>query len=413
VKGIYYGWWIVAVALVTNMLFNGVTYSAFTMFVLPVSKAFHLSRADANTGMVLLSLGQAVTAPFLGRLIDFVSPKKALLAAAVLLGGSLAGLGLSPSPLVSAAICALPLPVAMLCGPFITLPLLINRWFTHQRGRAMALAVLGTSMGSLLVVPAVGLLIERFGWRACLLLLGGVLTVVLLALALLVRDRPGPGERETGDAAAGDVNPHAPAAAAPMALGEVVRRADFWTLTLGIAAATTMATTMLISFAPLAAQEGLSPMTAASLVSAMGLGAIIAKIGLAAVADRIDRVLLLAVVVALGALGNGALLLGSGYAVLAPCALFIGASMGVVGPLGWAILGDRFGPASFGTVNGLMSPAVTLLSATGHRFAGEVFDRTGSYAPLFVTFAITELVAAGLILATRYVRPSTVAVPAE
>ena len=65
---------------------------------------------------------------------------------------------------------------------------------------------------------------------------------------------------------------------------------------------------------------------------------------------------------------------------------------------------DRFGAPSFGTVTGLTVPVVAALGVMSMRYAGEVYDRTGGYDLLFVTFAVLNIVAAGAIFATRFTR---------
>jgi hypothetical protein len=48
-----------------------------------------------------------------------------------------------------------------------------------------------------------------------------------------------------------------------------------------------------------------------------------------------------------------------------------------------------------------MSVLMTVAGAAALRFAGEVFDRTGSYHWLFLTIVAVELVAAAMMFGTR------------
>ena len=48
------------------MLAVGGTIYVFGLFVVPVSEAFNLSRADANNGLILNMLGMAMWSPIMG-----------------------------------------------------------------------------------------------------------------------------------------------------------------------------------------------------------------------------------------------------------------------------------------------------------------------------------------------------------
>ena len=67
---IYYGWWIVAISLVLQMLTIGATMNTFGMYVVEASKDLGLSRANANTGLILISAGMAIFSPIVGRMLD-------------------------------------------------------------------------------------------------------------------------------------------------------------------------------------------------------------------------------------------------------------------------------------------------------------------------------------------------------
>ena len=74
-KRVFPGWWVVAAGFVSAALVMGSTILLFGMLVVPVSKEFGLSRADANNGFVAFMLGVTVWAPLAGWLVDRVSIK--------------------------------------------------------------------------------------------------------------------------------------------------------------------------------------------------------------------------------------------------------------------------------------------------------------------------------------------------
>ena len=57
---IYYGWFVLAASAVCELLVMGATAYASGLFVLPLQAEFHISRADANSSILILYLGGAL-----------------------------------------------------------------------------------------------------------------------------------------------------------------------------------------------------------------------------------------------------------------------------------------------------------------------------------------------------------------
>jgi MFS family permease len=400
VKRVYYGWYLVAAAAFIYVAIVGATFGAYGLYVLPVSAEWKLSRADVNTGLILMNLGNAALAPFMGRLLDRVPVRWVMIASTVVFGLSLATLSLSHSLWLNIAVLTVAVPTAYLGVGSLSATVFLARWFVANRGRAMALAGLGIFLGQIIVAPPLGYMIEHHGWRFALMASGGVLTLLLLPLGFIVRERPGPDDVEPGRATLA-ANVEDAAADKPASVGVILRTPAFWTVALGVSLGLAVSQTLVVTLVPLAREAGLSMMQATSLISVMGAGAIVTSLLLAVVADKIDRVLLLTVLFVIGALVNAALLSGHGYGLLLTCAAVLGALTAMVTPVFYALLADIFGARSFGTVRGLSFMALAVMAMIGIRFAGEVYDRTGAYQIVFHVGIATYLVAAALIFATR------------
>jgi predicted MFS family arabinose efflux permease len=398
-----YGWYVIAVAVVVYMLVTGTTFTAFGLYVLPVSAEFKLSRADMNTALILFNLGGALTAPFVGRLLDRVSAKRIMLVSAILMGASYATLGLSSSIWLSGAVLALPLAVAAQGAGTVTMAVFLGRWFEAQRGRAIAIAMIGTSFGSIAVAPVTALLIQEIGWRTTLLATGVAVGGLLFSLSFTMRDRPGPGEVDFGRGSpSARPAPDAPSAA-PAKISDLLSKPLFWMFAVSIALTLGMSQAIAISLVPLARGSGLTMLQAASILSISGIAGIGGKLTLAALDGKVERVWILTTLFGLTALLDAALIFADTYAVLLACGLVMGFAVGAVAPAYLALLADRFGAASFGTVQGLVKLVASTLSLVAVRIAGEVFDRTGGYDVLFASFMALQLAAVILMIATRFV----------
>jgi sugar phosphate permease len=397
------------------MLLLGATTSAFGLYVVPVSQEFGLSRADTNTVLIFMSIGSAVMAPVIGWFLDRVPAKPIVVIGAALAAVSFVALSQSRSALLSALLVG----VCLTAGRSMSLApctVLVVRWFEANRGRALSLGALGTSFGSVLVVPVIGVLIGAFGWRTALLASGVAVATLVIAPALLLRMIPSAeelaSEKRRGDPPGGR-KPDAPLAAGPLPARAILAMPQFWLLGAGAAMGLAIAQAVIVSMLPMAVESGMSTAKAATLISVTGVMSVLSKLLLAVIADKVDRILLLAAAFCLASVASLALLANTGgYLLFAGCAALLGLSNSCVLPLFSTIVAERFGIASFGTARGLMAPLIALCSACCLRFAGEVFDRTGGYELAFATFVALNLVAASLIFGVRFTRatPSDVVV---
>jgi MFS family permease len=420
---IYYGWYIVAIGFVILMLALGATMNSFGMFVIPASEDLGLSRADTNTGIILINLGMAALSPFIGRMLDTYSIRKIMAASAVLFGASFVGIGLSHNVWLTGFLLGLPLAIGIAGVSVLPTTTLVARWFVTQRGRALAITVMGMSLGTVVMAPTVGLLIESVGWRMCLIVLGIAMSLVVLLLIPFIRERPGLGDLEPGrkdvpakpaeaSISVGEV-PAPPVSAAPLGIGELLRMPVFWMLSLSVAFALAMAQTIVVSIVPLGQESGLSVTQSASLLSILGAMAIVCKLVLAVVGDWIDRELTLTILFVFIAATCAALLKGDSYFMLLVCSALVGLAVGAITPVFMALLADRLGVATFGTANGTAGLIMAVFGAIGVRYGGEVYDRTGNYDVMFTSFIALSLFAALLMFASKRVgAPKAAGAPA-
>lgn len=401
---LYRGWYMVAIALVIYSIIIGATYGSFGLFVHPVSAEFGLSRAEFNTALILLNVGSLFAAPLIGRTLDFSSAKWIMRGCSLLFGLSFVALGISPYVWLDGIVLFLGLSTASLGAGTLTGTVLVARWFAARRGRALVVMAIGLSVGNIFIPPLVGWLMEGFGWRTVLILIGVATTPLLLLLSFFVVERP-----DAAELAGDEFRLPSPVARSaepdtekPAKAGKILGRADFWLICLTCAVGTAVAQSLTITLLPLAQERGLAMLQVTSLMSVMGVAAISFKLVLAVFADKVDRVAVLAILLSIEALVNGLLILGNSYAILVVCAALIGISSAAITPVMQALQAERFGVASFGTVRGFCTPINAFVSAAVLRLSGEIFDRSGSYQAMFLGFLLIQLIAAVMILLVRY-----------
>jgi MFS family permease len=137
---------------------------------------------------------------------------------------------------------------------------------------------------------------------------------------------------------------------------------------------------------------------AALAVAAAALSAFFGRIALASFADRIDLRYLTGGVLVVAAASLAAMSMTASYAGLLLTSVAYGLTIGNITTLSPIIVRREFGAASFGAVYGIASSAIGIANAFGPGFFGIVRDAFGTYQPALQLAAVTNLIAAAVIV---------------
>ncbi|MES2884028.1 MAG: MFS transporter [Pseudomonadota bacterium] len=406
---LFYGWWLIAAVFVGEMFAIGSTTYAFGLFVKPLELEFGISRGDANKGLALFIIGMGLSAPLIGRLIDRHSARRVMLFGAAWMGAGFFAVALAPSlQWMSLAIVLMVASGATMIGPLVA-NTLASRWFDRRRGRALGMVAVGTSVGGTLLVPLMAYNIETFGWRQALMIMGGIIFVIVGALALwVVRDRPQdlgllPDGALANRTEAGGQMPGGPVWTA----GALLRHRDFWCIGLSVGLTFAVTQSVLASLVPYAADAGIDARRGALLISVLSVCSILGKLLFGALAERVDKRWLLLVVVGFTVAQLCTLIVQPDFALLLVICGIAGFAIGGELPVWAAIIAERFGPRSFGTVMGLMNPINMTCSLVAISYVGIAYDKSGSYTLPFQVFL--GVAAASAIMTLLITAPRKVA----
>lgn len=411
---IYPGWRVMAGNFVSAALAIGFTTYIFGMFVVPVTEEFGISRANANNGMIMYLLSMSLVAPFVGQLLDRFSARIIMMIGAVSFGGALMAASQAQSLWVMLALIALPLTFGGAACGVLGANTVVVRWFQRRRGRALGVLALSTSVGGFLAQPLAALLIDAYGWRQALFLLGLIaMCAILLVNLFVIRNRP--STREPGYNAEFLIDEPATTEATetPQPLGrlwtsrELMRNRNFWLMSLGIGLLFGIDQAVLVSQVPYFLDIGYDLQTTALLVSVKTISAIGGKLIVGYLADKVDLRLLFAYVASCSALLMGVYILQPSFIVLLSCVALFGVAVGGVFPVWTTLMAWLFGARSYGTVMGLMMIIMQPFAVVALRFIGEVYDRSGSYIPAFGIFIGLVITAIVLIRLIRFDDPAT------
>ncbi len=179
--------------VVATAFFSLFAIVGFALYGLPLfydffMKEFGWSRTIVTSGN---ALGKLLVAPMFGFIagwmIDRYGPRKLLMAGALMTGTALIGLSLMNS-LGMFYLFYIFNALGYVFGGPLPCQVLISRWFTKNRGKAMGIAYLGIGTGGFLVPLITKTLEKNIGWQHALMTLGLLIILIAFPLAFFIKD---------------------------------------------------------------------------------------------------------------------------------------------------------------------------------------------------------------------------------
>jgi MFS family permease len=365
-------------------------------------REFGWSRAQVTSGNAISKLLVGPLFGFLaGWLVDRFGPRRLMVAGILMAGAALVGLGAIHS-LAGFYFFYLFNALGNFCGGPLPNQVLLSRWFTAARGRAMGFAYLGIGIGGA-IVPFLALwLTQEVGWRGALQALGLLIVLAALPLALVVRESP--------DAPAGDRVSPQPLVPGPASVAPVLRSPTFYLLLAGsmcsIAAVggTNQHLKLFLSL-----DHGYSQAAAAQIASLVLASSLVGRLGMGWLADRIPKKYVMLLIYLLVAAAIPLLFLTRTHGAIYLFAVVFGIGLGgeyMVIPL---MAAELFGVRVLGRAMGVVLTGDGVAEALAPVLVGRMHDVSGSYATGFA--AVIGFAIAGAIAVLFLPRGSSLRVP--
>jgi MFS family permease len=399
-----YPWFMSLMGLAVLFVSNGLTATALSVYDESLLDAFGWTRGELKFRDFLNFATVAVIAPFAGVLIDRIGVKRMLIAGLALL--SLGYFGYSGlSSLTNMYLIHVVFALSLSSAGTMVIVILLSSWFLSGRGLAIGIALVGTSLGSIVLSPLNAWLIATFGWRRSFYYEAFMPLGLIVLVVAFVKSSP----RDIGSVAVGQDIAGSDLRAHGLTLSQAMRTRTFWCI--GLSGMMTYYSILaLYNHLYLHLRDlGYAPLQASFALSLLGLVALVAKLVNGALADRIDRHRVFLGCIAIMLLGV------AGLATLR--ADLVIPSIAVVG-LGWGglftlynmLTVNNFGLRAAGRIGGVVSFMEALGGGLGIWLTGVLYDRHGNYGAAFTTIVV--LVALGLVAGTQIRsevdRPATV-----
>ncbi|UCF93052.1 MAG: MFS transporter [Desulfobacterales bacterium] len=398
----YYGWMIVAVALVSLAFWFGIR-SSFSVFYVALLEDFPWNRGDSAGVQSMALITYTLMAPVVGGLIDRFGPRRIIIPGIFVLTLGLILCATIESLTQFYLLYGVVVGAGVTCIGIISYSAILAHWFEKKRGLASGIAVSGMGLGVFFWVPVCQHLISVWGWRPTFVILGGLFLIVLLPLnALFLRHKP----EELGQLPDGvkGMNPdgaHAPPPAAlhrrPEDTGRLVQvlsSGRFWALMAFPFLIVIGVYIVLVHNVKFLVDQGIDKMTAALIFALAGVVSSLFRIFWGWLSDRIGRESTYTIGVVFGGLGVGSLMLleTTGAKIFVyPFFIFFGMGWGVTAPMFLSVSADLFQGQTYGFIYGLVEAGIGVAGAIGAWVAGFIFDRTQSYHLAWILVLIVFL----------------------
>ncbi|MBN1495525.1 MAG: MFS transporter [Spirochaetes bacterium] len=407
--GIYYGWYIVAVAFASNFLGTGTGFYIFNAFIEPLCTARGWTRAEINIAPMLGYIVNLFGVLLYGTLVTRLGPRILVAVSSVISALSFLLMGITSSLwLFYLLFMTLFLGISGMCG--IVTATMVGNWFVLRRGSALGLATAGVSLSGV-VMPAAALAIIRSSgmFYAFLWVSIGILFVAPLAL-YVVRTRPEdhgllPDGVRHEPGAVHDAAPFLEPGMLPgvskkpshWTAGMVIRDRTFWTI--GIAYGLSMATVLGVMFQlkPRFSDIGFDAVTAMRFMAATALVGTAGKYLWAFMCDRFPSRHIVALLLFLNAAGLSLILLDPSLPVIMLFIAVYGFAMGGVVSTQPVMIAEYFGREAYPTVARYVGLVVGI-NFIGYPLMGWSFDLTGSYDAAYAVFILLNLVSMALVM---------------
>ena len=398
-KKVFYGWWIVLSCFFISLFVGAVVFFGFTAFFEPIREEFGWSYTQISLAASLRGLEMGIFAPIAGVLVDRFGSRKLILWGMITLGIGFVLLGFTRALAMFYTCFVLIAFGAGGCTSVVTMTVVAN-WFQKNIGMALGIMASGFGAGGL-IVPFIVRLIDSYGWRATVVLLGVGMWTLGIPLSFVIRNKP----EQYGYLPDGEVptvqhpTPEAQNQGKKTGLKEILKNQSF--LCLNVVEIIRMITTtaVITHIMPYLSSLGIPRPTAALVAAAIPLSSIIGRFGFGWLGDFVDKRYMQALAFACLGTGMFAFCYIKVTGVLFVFLLLFPTGFGGSMVLRGSIIREYFGRDSFGKLIGIVMGSASIGGIIGPTLAGWIFDILGSYRSIWFVFA--GLIGLAVFLALR------------
>ena len=398
-RGAYYGWWVLGATFVLGVLSGGIFSHSNAIFFGPIKRDLGLNSTQTSLIFSLVRAEGSFAGPIVGRFVDKFGARPM-----IIFGGLLASAGFMALSWVHNYVLFVVIFVGMVgvgksSGLGQVLISAVNRWFIRRRSLAMSICITGFASGGAVLLPLISIGVSTIGWRDVMLYSGIFMAVIVVPLALLVRHSPEQMGIEP-DLPRPEDDTATQTSLVDFTVRQALRTRSYWILFTGSVLRITMWGAISVHAVEMFVWKGMSQGEAGLMFSLMFFLSIPMRLAAGYLGDHIPLQPMMGGGMVAAGLAVVAMLVMDGNTAVYLFVVLMAVEQGG-STLNWVALGNFFGRTSFATLMGIISTAFNLGMLVSPIYAGYMFDRTGSYTVVLISFLPIYLASGVLFLMTQ------------
>ena len=411
----FYGWYMVSACVLISMYFSGTVYMGFTTIFEPIAREMGWSYTQISFAASIRGFEAGLLVPISGMIMDRWGPRRLLFGGAIITSLGLLLLSRIHSLFMFYIAFGL-ICIGMSAAPTGLLMSAVANWFRKNEGLAMGITASGVSFGGLLI-PVMTTLVDTFGWRQAMVVVGIGVWLIPLPLSFILRHKP----EKYGYLPDGGKGMVSEQVVQPMEMKKYIdpdfstKQAlcswVFWTVAVAflchVMAVNAIGTHIMPFFSSIGVKRSISGL----IISAVPLIGIVGRIGFGWLGDRIDKMKIATLALALTGLGTLTFMYVTADRVWLIITFIVvyGIGWGGIVPMLSGLVIKYFGRNRVGTIVGCINSVMMLGTVTGAPLAGWIYDVKGSYqmAWLIMGSLLMTVAVAFFFLLRRYVGENT------
>jgi MFS family permease len=398
----FYGKWIVLAAFLNLFFVVGIIFYGFPVFYPYFVESLGLTRAQVTQGFFLGFLFAGLPFGVLaGTLIDRIGARFVILVGVGLVGIPLLLMGWMARFWQFECLCIVEVLGYVLAGP-IPNQVLISRWFSRHRGRAMGYAYLGLGLGGVVAPLLINYLAHALGWRHALQLLGAVILLVLYPVAVgVTRSAP----EELGVDSEPDAEPQrvqknlSLQSSSSIGVAQAARSTSFWLILVGSTLVIGTIGGVVQHFILFLKDAGYSATMAARFSTILLASSLGGRVIVGYLADCFRTTHIMTFFYFLIGASVFLLVNAQSSAVMWTFAIIFGFSMGADYMLIPLVTAECFGTAALGKLLAFIIMGYSLGQWAAPWIVGRIFDARHNYDVAWILMAIAGILGAAAIYA--------------
>jgi MFS transporter, OFA family, oxalate/formate antiporter len=388
------GWKVLLAAFLGTMCgASPLPFNVLGLLFAPLNVEFGWDKTQVSIGITIFGITASLLAPLFGWMADTYGVRKVAIWSLIGFILAFSSFYFMPSTLMGFYLCWLLVGLVGIGSTPVTWSRAVNMWFVKNRGLALGIMLVGTSVAAFVVPRIAVAALDAYGWRLIFPIVALLPLLIALPATIAFFREPRSNERPVAlSTADGTV--------AGITLGQALRTRQFWILWLSILLIACAYGGAHIHMIPIVMDHKIDVATASGMMGIVGFGLLVGRIVVGFLLDRFWGPAIAFPVLCLPAVACF-LLMGdsSALAVITAAAFLLGFAAGAESDLIAFLAARYFGMAHFGRIYGMLYMPFGLFSAISPLIYAKVRDSTGSYDAILAA-AMILFIAGGALLLT-------------